>query len=338
MFEVEKMKLIYRILCVDDKIGTLDETKTYLSSFNERVGIETIYTDIEVKPGAREEPDDFWTRIVTEIESAFAENTYDLILVDLHMPLNVSGVDVIESIRTSHSVYRPIVFYSAGDPATDDKAIAQLNESITNAGLLGKGVFITARINLNNQASSIFQEMHSEEHEVNRVRGLLMDRVSEFDASVIDLVQNEILFELIPAGNAKPKIATDVKNYLKRDLDNAKKLYDDIKNLNLKGIQTFIKEHPKDISTYRKGYLLKSILKQVNVAEGLSDILSEGIDGVHRNNRGDEVKSLRDIRNEYGHITAENLTATHTDEMCIHIRQETRRQLKNIDDIREKLE
>jgi CheY-like chemotaxis protein len=319
------MKLTYYVLCLDDEINTLEEPKNYLSAFNNNVGIETKYTDIEVKIGPREDPDDFWMKIISKIEKAFAENTYDMILVDLHMG-NLSGADIIHSIRENHTIYRPIIFYSAGDPEADEGAIKQLNEASSKSNLLGKSIFITSRNNLYNLASSILKEMHTEEHKVNRVRGLLMDRVSEFDAAVVQLVQNEQFLKLIPKGPARNKIVTEFKAYLKDDCTKAEVLLNQMKSLDITNIPNFLKDNPKDVSTYRKGYLLKSILKQIERAKPFARILSEGIDG---------GQSLRELRNEYGHTTAEQLDITHTDEKCINIRQEARRQLKNIDDIHE---
>lgn len=322
------MKLTYNVLCIDDIISSLDVTKTKLFDFNDKVGIKTKYKDIEVKPGARENPDVFWERIVGEIDSAFDENVYDMILVDLHMPLDVSGTDVIDSIRERHTIYRPIIFYSAGEPKKDEKALEQLNEAITNAGLLGKGVIITSRGALDNQARSIFNEMHNEEHKVNRVRGLLMDRVSEFDASVVELIENDSLWELLSDGPSKNKIVTEFKKHLKEDSDKANALLKTIKQLDVRAIQDFLKSNPKDISTYRKGYLLRSILKHVDVMKPFAEVLKDGIVG---------DASLRVVRNVYGHTTADELNASHTDEKCIHIRNESRRQLENIESIREKL-
>lgn len=326
------MKLAYHVLCIDDKIRTLDDDKANLSLFNSNVGIETKYTDIEAVPTSREDEIEFLGRLELRIQEAFDENTYDMILIDLHMPLKVTGADLIYKIRENHTIYRPIIFYSAGEPEVDDKAIEQLKDASNKSNLTGKSVLISSRKTLFNEASSIFQEMHTEEHKVNHVRGLLMDRVSEFDASVTELVQNEKLFSLTP-GEDKPRIARDVKQYLKVDSDRAKLLYENIKQLNFVEIMKFIEKNPKDISTYRKGYLLKDILKKIDATKGFSVILSEGIDGERQDFKGGTIKNLREIRNEYGHITAENLKATHTDEKCIQIRQEARRQLKNIDDI-----
>jgi len=70
------MKLTYNVLCVDDRIKSLDEEKKFLSNFNMTVGIKTKYTDIEVKPSPREEPTAFLKRILTEIKEAFAKNIY----------------------------------------------------------------------------------------------------------------------------------------------------------------------------------------------------------------------------------------------------------------------
>lgn len=331
------MKLTYNVLCIDDKISSLDETKQFLSSFNNEVGIETQYIDIEVKIGARDDPDDFWMKIVGEIEESFRQYSFDMILVDLHMG-TLSGADIIDTIRNSHTIYRPIIFYSAGEPSSKDKAIEQLNCAAENAELIGKSVFITSRGNLYNQAKSIFNEMHTEEHKVNHVRGLLMDRVSEFDASVGDLVQNKDILKLIPKGPAKNKIVTEFKKYLKNDFEKAEAIYKEINSMDITAIPDFIKNNPKDISTYRKGYLLKSIIKQVDDSKAFTDILSEGIDGSLQNYSGNEVKNLRELRNEYGHVTAENLETTHSTEKCIHIRKEARRQLKNITDIHELIE
>lgn len=319
------MKLTYHVLCIDDKISTLDDTKTFLSSFNESVGIETKFTDIEVKIGPRDEPSEFWLNVVGKIENSFAENTYDMILVDLHMG-SLSGADVIDSIRRDHTIYRPIIFYSAGEPETDGQAIEQLNEASRKSNLLGRSILITSRRKLSEQASSIFREMHVEEHKINRVRGLLMDRVSEFDASIIEFVESGRLWELVPDGASKNKIVTEFRKNLQKDSDEANALLKSIKQLDVNAIQTYLKTNPKDVSTYRKGYLLKSILKQIEAAKPLATILSQGIDG---------VDSLRELRNEYGHTTAEKLEATHTEEKCIKIRKEAHRQLKNIDDILE---
>ncbi|MEZ8616353.1 response regulator [Vibrio splendidus] len=326
------MKLTYHVLCIDDKIRTLDEDKDNLSLFNSSVGIETKYTDIEAVPTAREDEIQFLDRLELRIQQAFDENTYDMILIDLHMPLDVTGADLIYKIRENHTIYRPIIFYSAGEPEVDDKAIEQLKDASQKSNLSGKSVLISSRKTLFNEASSIFKEMHAEEHKVNHVRGLLMDRVSEFDASVGELVQNEKLLNLVP-GDAKPRIASDVIGYLKSDLDRTQRLYNSIKQLRFEDILKFIEENPKDISTYRKGYILKDILRKIDDTRDFAAILSEGIDGTRLDHKGEEIKNLREIRNEYGHITAENLEAIHNDEMCIDIRKESRRQLSNITNI-----
>jgi CheY-like chemotaxis protein len=327
------VKLTYNVLCIDDKISLLDDPKRYLSAFNDAIGIETKYTDIAVKIRATEDEDDFRLKIMKEIEDSFAERTFDMILVDLHMP-PLRGDDIIDAIRNNHTIYRPIIFYSAGEPEADDEAIKQLNEASQKSNLLGRSVLITSRKTLYDKAASIFQEMHTEEHKVNHVRGLLMDRVSEFDASVGELVQSEKLLALVP-GTDKPRIANDIIGYLKNDLDRTQQLYDSIKLLRFEGILKFIEENPKDISTYRKGYLLKDILRKIEETKTFSGILSEGIDGDRPDHKGGTIKNLRELRNEYGHVKSESLEASHNIEKCIHIRKEARRQLKNIDDIHE---
>ena len=244
------------------------------------------------------------------------------------MPLTVSGSDVIDCIRKSHTIYRPIIFYSAGEPKKDEQAVKDLYQAVERADLSGKSIFLTPRSGLIDKATKIFKEMHTEEHNINHVRGLPMDRVSELDASIVELVEDKRLLDLVPEGDVRNKIVTEFKKYLKDDLDRAEKLYNEIKQLDITAIPEFLKENQKIVSTYRKGYLLKAMLKKIEGLEECAKTLSDGIDG---------ETSIRMIRNEYGHTIAKKLDSTHDDEKCIHIRKEAHRQFQNIEDIREKL-
>ncbi|MBL4618366.1 MAG: hypothetical protein JKY46_11790 [Robiginitomaculum sp.] len=321
------MKLQYNILCIDNIISSLVETKSDITEFNDNVGINVEFHDVEVSIGAREEDDDFRLRIMEEIETHFAKTSFELILVDLHMTGGVTGDDVISVIRESHSMYRPIIFYSEGEPSGDDVAVQELTAAALSAGLNGKSIFISGRDNLSALAFGIFKEMHNEEHKVNRVRGLLMDRVSEFDAKIIEISKNEGLWKQIPKEN-KNKIVTEFKRFLAKDKKDADQIYKRVNRMDIDEIQTLVSSDSRDISTFRKGSLLRALFRYIEKFKTNGDVLSDGING---------DDSMIGIRNTFAHTTSEDLGFEQSPETCKHIREMLCHQLKNIDDICEKI-
>jgi CheY-like chemotaxis protein len=334
---VGKMKLEYKVLCIDDKIHLLKPPKQTIQDFNLTVGIELDWFDISVVPAtSRESPDDFWYRILEEIEKGFSENIFDLILVDLNMPGKISGSDIIATIRETHSIYRPIIFYSDGEDIANDEddegivggdEVAKLRKAAKDADLEGKGIFIVSRDGLAAKANQIFDEMHKEEHKVNRVRGLLMDRVSEFDARIIEICKKEDLWGKIPKEN-KNKIVTEFKKFLAEDKSEADRIYKNVNRMDIDEIQNLVSSDSRDINTFRKGSLLRAIFRYIDDFKGNGEILSKGINGDN---------SMIGIRNTFAHTTSDNLGAEQPPEKCKQIRELLCLQLKNIDEICEKI-
>ena len=223
------MKLTYNVLCIDDVISSLEATKKSFSDFNKSVGIDTVFHNVEVKIGARNLPPDFKKRIEAELKSLFEEKVFELILVDLHMTGGFDGPDAIKWIRDGHSIYRPIIFYSAGNPAADQTATSQLIAEASKEDILGKNLMITPRSNLAARLIEISREMHVEEHRVNQVRGLLMDQVSEIDSKMIKAIN--LLGLLVPAAN-QSTVQKELLVRLKSKLKTACNLFKKLRKLN----------------------------------------------------------------------------------------------------------
>ncbi len=317
------MKLKYNVLCVDDDIETLDSTKEKFEEFNSDVGIEVEYQDIEVSIKAREKPDIFQKRILKELSNKFKKSTFDLILVDLHMR-EFTGEHIISSIRNKHTFYRPIIFYSAGDPPAASRAMEQLTKAATDAGILGKSIFITTRKKLHRLLKDIATEMHIEEQKVNHVRGLLMDQVSELDANVINAIKKKSLWNDVPKDKRK-KVAKEFKDRIGHQHKIIDTLFNTVKEMEYGEIKDHILKNPDAIDTFSKSKILREILRHIVSLKKYGKILSEGI------NSGN--KCIIDIRNAYGHQTAESLKVEHTPKKCKLIREETRRQVKNIKEV-----
>ncbi|MDP9759082.1 response regulator [Agrobacterium tumefaciens] len=202
------MKLSYNVLCIDDRLSTLRRNKNRFSELNEEVGIEVVYQDIDAAAGPDEtEKPEYLARLKQDIDAAYATKVFDLILIDLHLNNDVEGHELIEFIRDKHSIYRPVIFYSAGqNPTGEAQARFQLEQAATKSGVYGKNVLLTPRQGIDDLLGEIAREMHKEEHKINQVRGLLMDRVSELEANIIKVLANDASWDA-PRGRRARKTA-----------------------------------------------------------------------------------------------------------------------------------
>ncbi|WP_288350903.1 hypothetical protein [uncultured Thalassospira sp.] len=326
------MKLQYKVLCIDDNLSRLKRVKEEFEDLNDDVGIQVTYEDVDASIKARETPDEFKDRIVADIALKFNSGIgpYEMILVDLHFGPTISGRevfnggDVINLIRDSHNLYRPIVFYSAGDPESRENAIAQLDETAKAAGVFGKSVFTVPMDELNNLLSSIAKEMHDEEHKINHVRGLLMDQVSELDACIIKAISDERLWDAVAEGK-RDKVVKEFKERMENQYKQLGSVYKATKDLQYEAIKEYILKNPMSVNTFTKSKVLREMLRHNVEHAGRGKVLSEGI------NTGE--KCIINVRNAYGHQVASELRENHSVAKCKMIRIETRRQVKNIKDV-----
>lgn len=333
------MRLDYNVLCIDDDIESLADYKRQLAGFNLSVGIETNFSDVWVRPTAREtNPEPYKQRIFEEIRSRFASTQFDLIMVDLHLgaadsEMGFKGHEIIQFIRDSQTMYRPIVFYSGGEPEGDGVAIGQLQDDIQDNGLVGKCIFLSSRgAELNKDLIGICREMHAEEHKLNASRGLLMDRSSELDAKVLKHLRNKEVWSDFPDSKAT-KLQREILSELRRQRKNALRKACKMRELESAGVPEFIdwfcgsdaEEVIKTLDSFGRNTLLRELLrvhpeKQENGVTHSAYFKTVG-----------GQRPLSDIRNEYAHQTEAEIGASHNDERCKFIRDELRKHLRNME-------
>lgn len=331
------MRLNYTILCIDDQIGTLRDTKRNLIRHNQSVGIETNFVDVSVVQAARGESDldIFRGRIFSEIAKAFLENQIDLIIVDLHLG-EIKGHEVIRHIRDTQTMYRPIVFYSGGEGeqigTPEEHATKQLQDGLKEHKLVGKSVFLSFRgPNLIRDLRGICSEMHEEEHKLNASRGLLMDRTSEIDAQVLKHLRKKETWEFSDPNKQKKiqKVVSDeIKRQRKKALGNACRMRDLAKD-DFAGFTDWIctsdeKDVVFGIGAFSRNNLMRELLR-------LADDTKEAGDTHSTYFKPQKGRShLTGIRDAYAHQTEEQIGGGHDKEKCKYIRNEVRIHLENV--------
>lgn len=327
------MRLKYSVLCIDDEIQSLEDTKRSLFAFNDAVGIFTEFTDQEVVKGPREvDPYKFKERIFREIEEKLSTTLFDLILVDLHIGEDFEGGEVIERIR-DQTIYRPVIFFSGGLPVGEDTALEQLNESIKKNELAGKSVFVSRRgAILESDLRKICNEMHEEEHKLNATRGLLMDGTSQLDATVLQILQTQKTWEQLEEEQVK-KVFKFISGKLTKNSRNAASSSEFLKKIAEGEFKAFTKwiveSEPSDLvrvlDSQSRSEILRELMKSVPEQKENGKVLSTYY------NNGKEEKAIANIRNEYAHQTAAQIGAAHNDKRCKFIREELRTHLANIE-------
>lgn len=331
------MRLDYTVLCIDDNIGTLRDTKRDLSRHNSSVGIETNFVDVPVVQAGRAETniDAFKARIYSDIASKFEAHQIDLVIVDLHLG-EIKGHEIIDHIRHNQTMYRPIVFYSGGEGeqvgTPEEHATKQLQEGLEKAHLVGKSVFISFRgDNLRKDLRGICTEMHDEEHKLNASRGLLMDRTSEIDAKILSYLRKKETWSNSDP-KAQAKIQKIVMDELTRQRKNAFKSAGKKRRLHRSGFETFVDwvcnsdetDVARGLDAFSRNSLVRELLKMSDETKDAGNVLSTYFKGVRN------PPHLNEIRNVYAHQTEEKIGGIHNDERCKYIREEVRLHLENV--------
>lgn len=328
------MRLNYNVLWIDDNIESLRAYKRALDDKNDQIGIRTRHIDVPIKMGARETPDAHQERISANLQKVLSGHVFELIIVDLHMTGKnggFDGPDIIEFIRDTQKIFRPIVFHSGGDPLLQATATEQLNERAEEKGIFGKSIFISPKDRLTNLLSDIVGEMHENEHQINQVRGTLMDCVSEIDAQIIDVMTSDEVWSQVPE-DSRDAALKKFKGLVDSQRKNAEKLHEEVKGMTYDEVRKYVLANPKSVSTFAKTKLLRELAKKIPKLKETGDTLSAFIasqDG------GSEC--LNEIRNNYAHQTAAMLAAKHTDEHCAHIRREAHKHTDNVIALRDSL-
>ncbi len=333
------MKLKHKILCVDDDIDSLEQPKDALRSSNNNVGIKTIFIDYDIKARATESPEQFRKRIENDLQNMFREQGFfDLILVDWHMQDEgdnvenpIKGTDIIKIIRDNHTSFRPIIFYSGGY-LESKQAHQELQEAVKDEGILGQNILICERNDLPSTLKELTEEMHKEEHQINNVRGLLMDQMSEIDALHMEIIKK--LWPKIPE-NHKETMEKAIKKRAKNSYNTAEKMEKELANINFIDLPEKYICSSTGCDFNSRVILLRKTLKLFPELKEKETEIKYITDDEARVNPD---LPLNKIRNLYAHSTARDLENEHCKNRLKYIREETRKHLSIITDIAKTLE
>lgn len=318
------MRLNYNVLVIDDELDSLRGLQADFRALNREVGITVEYITVNAKAGARATSDEYVARMERDIKEAFDSFTIDLILIDLHLDMEIEGHRLIRFIRDKHTIYRPVIFYSAGSPATQSQALSQLAEAAREHGLLGRNVLTTPRGSaMGRLLSGIASEMHREEHRVNQVRGMLMDQMSELDAKIIKALESRKIWEAMEPGSEAKLFRYIQEKIVENRFKSAGKLREKLQADDFEGSRKLLLQFLDKLDVSSRTRLLKEILSLTSGMGAHASTLSKFI----------ATGGLNDVRNNYAHRTIEMLEADHNNESCVAIRTNTREQMANITDI-----
>lgn len=201
------MKTHYKILWIDDAHHYVRGDKRILERFFKDHGIELEIVKIEVTDDKLPTQHEPFKKAVSDIE-------LDMVFIDFNMPEN--GTEVIYYIRKKISnYYLPILFYTSDSNAqvTLQKHILDANQSEDSTDKIVDGVYFCDRDHIAEKAKLILGSLMIKENQIQQVRGLLMDRVSEIDANLTECLNN--LLKQVPKGK-EDKILGELKERLRK--------------------------------------------------------------------------------------------------------------------------
>lgn len=300
------MKTSYEILLIDDDLESVDTDREDVSDFLETFGIKSNIVPVEA-------PADGSVRDL--IVGLLANPELDLLMVDYHMD-GLPGDELVKLIRNSDHIYLPVIFYSSS-PVSDILDAVRASEL--------DGVYVTNRKFLVEKFKEVVRSLLNKEHTTKRTRGLLMEGVSEIDATLNKLFQS--------AWTASgEEVKEKIMKYL---LDIVK---DRAKSTN-RALASFpaeigeFSEHVKESffsTTYDTNTRWRVVQKILNLLEHdekqVNTLKEFGQDS-------GGVPSLNKLRNIYAHSTREALQSDHSELKCISVRRTLRKQNENIESI-----
>lgn len=189
-------------------------------------------------------------------EDADMYNDYDLILMDMALENAKSGDVLIKEIR-NHNIFSDVVFYTGGGVST-------IREKANTLGL--EGVYFADRhTNFIDKVKTIILTTIKKVQDLNNIRGLVMDEVSQLDKQMEDVIycyfvekgtdERKNLFH--------KKITSDIEKSVKHKLKNDicdKKCEHIWRSKDLKNIIPSVA-----FDSYQKAHTIHTILKQEGI-------------------------------------------------------------------------
>lgn len=313
------MKTHYKILWIDDDHRYVRGDKRNLKSFLGDHGIELLVEDIQVVHGHLPTEEQAFITAIEDLD-------LDMVFIDFNMP--EKGDQIIRYIRRDlHHYHLPILFYTSDNNAqqTLQNSILAVNKTEDGADKVADGIYFCDRDHIADKAKLILTSLIKKESRPQQTRGLLMDRVSEIDANIMDCI-NSLWFKVPEEKQAK--VVESVTKKIASKKNKAEQLETTLNRKNYEDIPDFIRENKLYIDTNSRAMILKSILKHIGNGGSNEKVLLELY------NKTEEANNLIGIRNIYAHDTEEYISTNHHDEaQCKFIREESRRQVNNILDL-----
>lgn len=301
------MKTEYIVLWVDDEVDETDveDIREFLETYG-------VFADIRlVEPKSTDDMHDLVKGVVND-------PNLDLIIVDNQMFGNTGGMDgnqLIQLIRDSEHVFLPVIFYSSG-------GVASLMAAVQEQEL--DGVYLAARDRLVDKAKAVITSLLKKEQTIKRTRGLLMEGVSEIDAKFGNLfrlawakLNDEQRGQLIEYFSVK--LNEQSKSAARR----VESFPTDIEPFYTEMDASFVSEK---YTTSVRWKILKKAFEFLGVDATKKDVF------VEFHSRQNETPIVT-MRNHYGHRTRQQLADGHSEEKCISIRRELRRQYANLGEL-----
>lgn len=189
-------------------------------------------------------------------EDADMYNDYDLILMDMALEDAKSGDILIKEIR-NHNIFSDVVFYTGGGVRT-------IREKANTLGL--EGVYFADRqTNFIDKVKTIILTTIKKVQDLNNIRGLVMDEVSQLDKQMEDIIN----YYFVEKGTDErkklfhEKITSDIEKSARRKLknDNCDKKCEHIwRNKDLKNIIPSVA-----FDTNQKAHTINAILEKEGI-------------------------------------------------------------------------
>lgn len=309
------MKTNYKMLWIDDNFRTLRGDKKKFEAYFRDHGITFDAIEIKQTPGIKVVNDEKFIEAVNDIE-------LDVVLVDFNMS-GETGADIINHIRKNlHHYHIPILFYSGDGPQKIQEVIFKTN---TDKFDISDGIYFCDRNDIFRKAQSILDSLIKKEEKPQRVRGLLMDRVSEIDAQILKILNSKILEQL-----SEEQIQQIKQEFILDKIEHRKnktqKLLENFVHMSMQEIIQYIIENPISFDSHMRAELLRNIYRHVDSERG--NVLSS----FYNDNPSENKKCLSKLRNEYAHQTEKEIANSHTETRCKYIREETQKHLENLSD------
>ncbi len=244
------MRLDYKILWLEDQPHNVKEVEDRLRARLSRLGFNLIVD--------WNKPTGDLNNIIHTIKTSVEDS--DLILLDYDLGrTDIDGAKIAKKLRNSQ-ILTDIIFYSSSTPTA-------LREQIFNQNI--DGIFCVQRFTLQNEAYNIIYNRIKKILDLNHMRGIVMEVVSDFDEEIINILTS--LHNRIECPEEKNKtynyIQSKIEDSNASNLKQIKKIIESVDGCNFQNLI----EH-RACGSSIKSQILKSFLEKLLDEYNISNI------------------------------------------------------------------